>query len=53
MAKLIYEDDEGRQTTFEFTVEMAADLESLYGIDAWDEILKSFKTIIKNQTEEV
>lgn len=46
MAKLIYEDDLGHQTSFEITQEARQDLESLFGVNAWDEIFKAFKTVI-------
>jgi hypothetical protein len=52
MAKLIYEDDKGRQAEFEFSVELISTLESQHDIDGWDEIFKAFKTSIKTQIEE-
>jgi hypothetical protein len=53
MAKLIYEDDQGHQTTFEIEQETLADMQDIYGINAWDEILKAFKVVIEeNQFKE-
>ena len=54
MAKLIYEDDHGHQTSFEISPEAFGDLESLFGINAWDEIFKAFKTVIdESQIKEI
>jgi hypothetical protein len=47
VAKLIYEDDQGRQTSFEISQETLTDMQSIYGIDAWDEVLKAFKIVIE------
>jgi hypothetical protein len=47
MAKLIYEDDQGRQTSFEISQETLADMQGIYGIDAWDKVLKAFKIVIE------
>jgi hypothetical protein len=47
MAKLIYEDDQGRQTSFEITQETLTDMQNIYGVSAWDEVLKAFKTVIE------
>jgi hypothetical protein len=47
MAKLIYEDDQCRQTSFEISQETLTDMQSIYGVDAWDEVLKAFKTVIE------
>jgi hypothetical protein len=53
MAKLIYEDDQGRQTSFEISQEALTDIDSIYGVDAWDEVLKAFKIVIEeNQIKE-
>ena len=47
MARLIYEDDNGRQTRFEITQETLTDMQNIYGVDAWDEVLKAFKILIE------
>jgi hypothetical protein len=53
MAKLIYEDDRGRQTSFEISQETLTDMRFIYGVNAWDEVLKAFKVVIEeNQIEE-
>jgi len=53
MAKLIYEDDQGHQTTFEISQEALTDMDSLYGVSAWDEVFKAFKIVIEeNQIKE-
>jgi hypothetical protein len=54
MAKLIYEDDQGRQTSFEISQETITDMNTIYGINAWDEILKAFKVVIEeSQIKEI
>ena len=47
MAKLIYEDDAGHQTSFEISHETLRDMQHIYGVDAWDEVLKAFKIVIE------
>jgi hypothetical protein len=47
MAKLIYEDDHGRQSSFEISQETLKDMDAIYGVNAWDEVLKAFKVIIE------
>jgi len=54
MAKLIYEDDQGRQTIFEIEQETLTDMQDMYGVNAWDEILKAFKIVIEeSQIKEI
>jgi len=47
MAKLIYQDDKDHITTFEIAQETLNDMQNIFGINAWDEILKAFKVVIE------
>lgn len=53
MAKLIYEDDLGEQTTIEISTEVSNDFKEYYGINVWEELFKTLETIVKeDQTKE-
>lgn len=44
MAKLIYEQDNGRQVTFEIAEDFAKTLETEVGINVWNEFMQVPKT---------
>ena len=52
MAKMTYENDNGEQTSVEFSEKMIAELKSLHNINGLDEMVEAFRTLIKSQTEE-
>ena len=52
MAKMTYENDNGEQTSVEFSKKLVSELESLHNVDGLDEIVGVFKSLIKSQTEE-
>lgn len=52
MAKMMYENDNGEQTSVEFSEKLISELESLHNVDGLDEIADVFKTLIQSQAEE-
>ena len=48
MAKMTYENDNGEQTSVEFSEKLVSELESLHNVDGLDEIAEVFKSLIKS-----
>ena len=49
---MTYENDNGEQTSIEFSEKLISELESLHNIDGLDEMFEAFKASVKNQIEE-